>query len=179
MLYSVQLGTVIICMMVFLHYVFITCGCSKIKPAKNKDGSYIHDCTVVIAQLRVAALLPFLLLCSGALTVLLGLFLEFRSKPVLLQNQQVFKDIIKLEDCFDSVYVNSDIKYVKEQFNKSQTLNKIYTFVENTQYVLGVIVAINLLLILYSVCKLQSFRILCNFRKIEQLVPSYKDQRKQ
>ena len=135
------------------------------------DSSYF-DCTVQIAAFKVVALVPLLLVLTCTIAILLGLYLEYYLKPILLAQDKVVENVLKLDGCFDS-YVNADLTALKAESTKDVTLLSITTVLENTQYGLIAVVSVNVILWMYVVCCHRALKLFCNFGLLDRMIPSH------
>lgn len=162
--------------------MYISCGCTKVpqlyKPRKRFGiDPEFFNCTRQIAEFKIIALTPFLMINSFLITLLMALYLQFYTKPILTETQLINDNIIKMEGCFDS-QVNADILYLKEEVAlhsaANNNINSIFFSVDLTQYALAVICVLNLVILGYTVVKLQALTLLSNFWQLDWLIPSFK-----
>jgi hypothetical protein len=152
--------------MIFVHYLFISCGCAKIpqnfKPSNPFVNPELFNCTRIIAVYKVIALTPFILFAMMVVSCLMGVYLELYTKQLLIQHSSNMKAVVSMQGCFDE-YVNADIDHLvsvystyNNQFDQSLT----HFAIDVTQYVLAGISFINLTLTLYFLCRLKSMALI-------------------
>lgn len=76
--------------------------------------------------------------------------------------------------CFDK-YVNADLEHLKAHYSAvsgSLDHSSAYFALDTTQWALGVFGVFSLILALLFICFLQSLRLLCDFKRLDDIVPS-------
>lgn len=181
--FVVQLGLNTICLMILIHYLYISCGCARIpqnfKPANPFINPNLFNCTRVIAVFKVIALAPFMLLMMLVISFLMGLYLELYTKPLLLQHSSNMKAVVSMSGCFDPL-VNSDITHLSSvyssynnQFDESNTLFTLNI----TQYVLAGLCFLNLSFSLYFMCQHKALVLMGSFCLLDDIMPAIKIER--
>lgn len=159
--FCVQLSVCLGCTMIIVHYLYISCGCTKLeplfKPRKSLgiDPSFFN-CTKMIADMKLVGLAPVMLFQNELITFLMALYLQLYTKPLLAENEHVSSGILALQNCFDDI-VQTDLAFLKSENEKllasSQNVASVVTAFSITQIVLLSVCVVNMLIMILCIWK--------------------------
>ena len=163
--FAAQLSVSLICMMILIHFginsFFTTSPTKPDYPSQAK----------VISSYKATALGPLMLLANVVLTALLLSFLFIYVRGDLIAQTQIYYDMSLLEGCFDSI-VNLDIAHISRNITYSTYLESILAAISITEWVLGSINIVSLVLAFYLMCEHKSLTLLRSFKELDKMEPS-------
>jgi len=91
--------------MVIVNYIFISCGCTtlaqRLRPQNSLINPELFNCSKEIAVYKLVAIAPLFLMLNFVITMLMGFYLEFYTKQILILHTTNTKALTSLAGCFD------------------------------------------------------------------------------